>query len=272
MAAKKPATIGTAKRRPNLYLAESRLARAFGALEEIDPDLELSPAEHEQILATYVNVEDEVGVRDEFVDFCRDVDGVIAAKKARAAELTLQAKALEKRLETMTQGVARMMEAQGLDEMRGHDSVIVLARSRGAVDVIAPELVPREFTRVPDSIWMQRVSRLVELVEELGHTMADDLSYVSQDGRVLEARAIAAEADAELRVTDKVAVQEAWRAAGGSDTREVLDTDAIEALEAARSRDEITQEQLIEQRLACTKREPIVPGCAKVVTLSLKFK
>lgn len=273
-------TIGSTKRRPNLFLAESRLARAYGALDAIDPECELTSTEQEAILATYVDREAVLETRDEFRDFCQDVEDVIEAKLRRAKEYTDAAGQMANRLEHMKQGVARMMDATKVDELRGTDGAIVLKKSSGSVDVFAPTLVPKKWWRLPDNAHLNTIRVLVADLEKVAFWYKSECALdpdhvpamVDEMDEVKAARKTLADLEAELRAVDKKAVLDAWKANGGKDYVEERDEAMIEELVAAREAGAIAQEELVEKSLAAVRRVPLVPGCAKVVKLSLLFK
>lgn len=258
----KPQAPVSRRRAPNLYLGESLLARAFGAIDEVDPDLALPAEEHAAIIRSYVDPAALAEKRDEFVEFVKDVAGVIDEKRARAKELQATAAAMESRVERMTQGLAHMMRDTGVAELNGDVWTIVLRRSPGSVEVLDQDAVPDEFWRVPDSVALVRLRGLVGTVKRLvlaNHMREDgtlDLEAAGQDEDLLAADRVLAEAEDEVRTIDKKAIQAFWKEHG--DTKHVID---VPTQNGELAMTEVSQVMV-----------PTVPGTRKVVTLKLEFK
>lgn len=250
------------RRAPNLYLGESLLARAFGAIEELDPELALPAEEHAAIIRTFVDPEALAAKRDEFVDFVKDVAGVIDEKRERAKELLATAAAMESRVERMTQGLAHTMDAQGAKELHGEAWTIVLRKSPGAVEVLDENQVPAEFKRVKESVWLTRVRGLVDQVRRLATSLHSNAKgIVDEEGfascpDVVHANDLLTECEDEARVVDKTAIRDFWKEHG--DTKHVVDVPTLNGELAMTEASQVTV--------------PTVPGTRKVVTLKLEFK
>lgn len=277
-------------KKPNLYPTETALARAFGFLDDVDPDCEMSADEQESVLLRFVDRDAAVEARDEFADWLVDMETWAAAKQEAAAKLVTEAKAILARVERAKDGTIKLMRALGVEELRGKVRRLTIAKSRGAVNVIDESAVPESFWRVPDDPDAQAIAALGEKLLDVYGTALQEQKDALLDGgvdlnsdaaksimaphreRIAWVNALLTESRLRHRKVDKVAVQDAWKANGGDDARESVPTEAVIAVEAEKEKGALTPAQAAEKLAAAAIREPVVPGCEKQVTFSLKVR
>lgn len=239
--------------RPSLHLTESRLERAFDALNAQDPDGHLTQAEAQEVIESFVSADSLAERRDEFAQFLIEAECFASSKEAHAKTLLQQASKVRAGIDRMKQGAVEIMKRVGVAALQGKLHVLKLKKSPGAVEIVDETIIPEEFWRSRQSPEFQRVLELASMVDRYARAsmqeivagdLTDEVMAADEDWK--RSQEILAAVQFEARVIDKKAIQDEWKANG-----------------------EIRQES--DQKTGEITESPMVPGARKNVTTDLKI-